>query len=50
MLTFGIPIILNPLLLVPFVLTPVVCYCLAYAATVCGFLPNGISLFLLFRW
>ena len=39
MLTFGIPIILNPILLVPFVLTPVVCYCLAYAATVCGFLP-----------
>lgn len=39
MLTFGIPIILNPILLVPFVLTPVVCYCLAYVATVCGFLP-----------
>lgn len=39
MLTFGIPIILNPVLFLPFVLTPVLAYCIAYGATVVGFLP-----------
>lgn len=39
MLTFGIPMILNPILFVPFVLTPVISYCLAYGATALGLVP-----------
>lgn len=39
MLTFGIPIILNPILFVPFVMTPVISYCLAYGATALGLVP-----------
>lgn len=39
MLTFGIPIILNPVLFIPFLLTPVVSYCIAYAATAAGLVP-----------
>lgn len=39
MLTFGIPIILNPILFIPFLMTPVISYCLAYAATALGIVP-----------
>ncbi|MCM1283031.1 MAG: EAL domain-containing protein [Muribaculaceae bacterium] len=39
-LTFGIPIILNPVLGIPFILTPIVCYCLSYAATATGLVPQ----------
>ena len=39
MLTFGLPIILNPILFLPFVLTPVVCYCISYAAVAIGWVP-----------
>lgn len=39
LLIFGFPAILNPLLLIPFLLTPVLSLCIAYAATVSGFLP-----------
>ena len=38
-LNFGLPIILNPVMVIPFILTPMVCYCVAYAATVSGFVP-----------
>lgn len=39
MLIFGIPIVLNPTFLIPFVLVPIVNLVLAYFATVIGFLP-----------
>lgn len=39
MLTFGLPIILNPILMIPFIVTPVVSYCIAYAATATGLVP-----------
>lgn len=38
-LNFGIPIILNPVLAIPFILTPVVIYLIAYGATAAGFVP-----------
>ena len=38
-MVFGLPIIYNPLLLIPFVLTPLVCYTVAYAATALGIVP-----------
>ena len=38
-LTFGIPIILNPVLAIPFILTPIVSYIIAYGATVLGIVP-----------
>ena len=38
-LTFGLPIILNPILFVPFILTPVACYCISYGATAMGLVP-----------
>lgn len=41
-LSFGIPIILNPVLAIPFVLTPVVSYFIAYGATAIGLVP-GLS-------
>lgn len=42
-LTFGIPIIMNPSLFIPFVLTPVVCYCISYAASVLGLVPVMVN-------
>ena len=38
-LTFGIPIILNPVLAIPFILTPVVSYVIAFSATAMGLVP-----------
>lgn len=38
-LTFGIPILLNPTLIIPFILTPILCYVTAFAATACGLVP-----------
>lgn len=40
---FGFPIMLNPVMLIPFVLSPIVDCCIAYFLTVIGFLPmsNG---------
>ena len=43
MLTFGIPIILNPVLFIPFLLTPIFCYITAFAATVAGFVPPVVN-------
>jgi EAL domain-containing protein (putative c-di-GMP-specific phosphodiesterase class I) len=42
-LTYGIPIILNPFYLVPFVLSPVVCGLISYAATYAGWIPHIIT-------
>lgn len=39
MLTFGIPIVLNPIFLIPFTLIPIVNLMLTWLATVTGFLP-----------
>jgi len=36
---FGLPIVLNPVFLVPFVLGPVACLTIAYIATAVGFVP-----------
>ncbi|CDE46276.1 pTS system lactose/cellobiose family IIC component [Clostridium sp. CAG:411] len=40
MLNFGLPIVLNPILAIPFLVTPVLCYCISYGAAVIGFLPR----------
>ena len=39
-LVFGIPIVLNPILMIPFVLTPIVSYIISYAATALGLVPS----------
>lgn len=38
-LNFGLPIVLNPVMAIPFLLTPMVSYCIAYAATFLGLVP-----------
>ena len=38
-LTFGIPVILNPFLFIPFILVPVIIYSVSYAATAAGIVP-----------
>lgn len=40
MLNFGIPVILNPILLIPFIVTPIVCYCVSYLAVYIGVVPT----------
>ena len=42
-LTFGIPIVLNPVMVIPFISTPVILYCIAYAATASGRIPGLIT-------
>lgn len=42
-LTFGLPIILNPILAVPFICTPIVCYIIAFVATAVGLVPPVIN-------
>lgn len=39
MLNFGIPIVLNPVLIVPFLLTPMMAYIISYMATYFGWVP-----------
>lgn len=38
-LNFGLPIVLNPVMAIPFLLTPIVSYCIAYGATFLGLVP-----------
>ncbi|MCD2492341.1 EAL domain-containing protein [Lacrimispora sp. NSJ-141] len=38
-LVYGLPIVLNPIMVLPFILTPLCAYLIAYGATVLGFLP-----------
>lgn len=38
-LNFGLPIVLNPVMAIPFILTPVITYCIAYLATYLGLVP-----------
>lgn len=42
-LNFGIPIILNPILGIPFILTPICCYCLSYFAVSSGLVPELVQ-------
>ena len=42
-LTFGLPIILNPILFVPFMLTPILCYTITYLAILTDFIPQITS-------
>ena len=42
-LNFGIPIVLNPILGIPFILTPMACYCISYFATATGLVPEFIQ-------
>ena len=39
-LTFGLPIILNPMLFIPFMLTPILCYTVTYLAIFTHFIPQ----------
>ena len=39
LMVFGLPIIYNPFMLIPFLLTPLVCYSAAYAAITAGLVP-----------
>ncbi len=40
---FGFPVIYNPMMLIPFVLTPILCFSNAYLLTSVGFLPQVTS-------
>lgn len=42
-LNFGIPIILNPLMAIPFIMTPIVSYCISYIATAIGLVPQLVQ-------
>ncbi|MBR4749722.1 MAG: PTS sugar transporter subunit IIC/EAL domain-containing protein [Abditibacteriota bacterium] len=39
MMVFGLPIILNPVMFVPFITVPLVCFTATYVAIYCGFVP-----------
>ncbi|WP_368901728.1 PTS sugar transporter subunit IIC [Oceanobacillus oncorhynchi] len=45
-LIFGVPIVLNPILAIPFIFTPLVTMTCAYLATVSGIIPTPIGVFL----
>lgn len=40
--TFGIPMVLNPILGIPYVLTPIITLILGYVLTIIGFCPKGV--------
>lgn len=44
--TFGLPVVLNPIIVIPFILTPVITFLLSYFATVVGIIPplNGVEI------
>ena len=39
LMVFGLPIVFNPIMLVPFLLTPLACYCISYLALSVGIVP-----------
>ena len=39
LMVFGLPIIFNPIMLIPFLATPLVCYSLSYASIATGIVP-----------
>ncbi|MGR6763579.1 PTS sugar transporter subunit IIC [Paenibacillus sp. T2-29] len=44
-LIFGIPMVLNPLLAIPFIVAPIICAVLGYIATNIGLLPAPIGIY-----
>lgn len=42
-LNFGVPIILNPIMGIPFILTPIACVCISYGATALGLVPRLVT-------
>lgn len=38
-MVFGFPIVFNPIMILPFLLTPIVCFCTSYAAMYIGLVP-----------
>ena len=42
-LNFGVPIILNPIMGIPFILTPIACFCISYGATALGLVPRLVT-------
>lgn len=42
-LNFGVPIILNPIMAIPFIMTPIVLYCISYGATALGLVPQLVQ-------
>ena len=43
LLVFGLPVIYNPLMIIPFVLSPIICYTNAFLLTKAGLLPEVTS-------
>lgn len=43
LLVFGIPVVLNPIYAIPFILTPLVSYSVAYLATAMGLVPQIVN-------
>ena len=43
LMVFGLPIIFNPVMLIPFLLVPLVCYSLSYAAMAMGIVPVVVN-------
>jgi PTS system cellobiose-specific IIC component len=41
---YGVPVVLNPILAIPFLLAPVVCVILAWVATSAGLVPKTVAL------
>ncbi len=42
LMVFGLPVIYNPMMLIPFILAPILCYTNAYVLTYVGFLPQVV--------
>lgn len=44
--TFGLPVVLNPIILIPFIITPVITFLLSYFATILNIIPplNGVEI------
>ncbi|WP_208559377.1 PTS sugar transporter subunit IIC [Marinilactibacillus kalidii] len=45
-LTFGLPVVLNPIIILPFIITPITSFLLSYGLTLLGILPplNGVTI------
>ncbi len=43
MLVYGFPLVLNPIMLIPFITVPIVSLLIAYAATILGFIPITVD-------
>ncbi len=43
LLVFGLPIVLNPIYLIPFLIAPILCYTVAYLAVLWGIVPQIVN-------